>query len=97
MHKFYLIKNSPGVKKPEVPAVKKCDTQGGSQEVDVIWLANGKIGDNDNSGEFVLPSLCFTRLWNSPELSFLKFCHHHGCYLRFYIFSQQGLHIFFYS
>ena len=40
---------------------KRCEIQGGSQEMAVMVGFNSTFFNNDNSVEFVLPSLCCTR------------------------------------
>jgi len=85
---------------------KRCEIQGGGQEMAVIVGYNGKIFNNNNSGEIVLPSPLFTRIWHQihlncryknfaislPSQPFL------GRHLGFHIFFHYGLfgpHSFF--
>jgi len=100
---FYLIQNSPAVKKvctPKKAIVKKrCEIQGGSQEMAEFVLIQPFLGKfvSDNSGEFVLPSPRFTMIWhpNSPELSLLKFLllayNQATSWPPFHIFFHNGL------
>jgi len=78
-----LIQNSPAVKKCVAPkkaiVQKRCEIQSGGQEM-AVMVGYGKNFNNDNSGEFVLPSPQDLEP-NSPELMLLKFfplTYHHS-------------------
>jgi len=69
-----------------------------------VMVTNGKIFNNDNLGEFVLLSPCFTRIWHQIHLNYynLPLAYHHSHsmaatlhFTSFFTIAFLGLHTFF--